>query len=122
MNSFEWQGQSPLAKWFAITSTILVALLAILAGTTLLGAERITGSYDIDTSAFFDWLKTYGFASVIFAWVLHMASMLLLMGYVHNENRTITSLVMTGAVVFYLLFVVSSSMLALPMSGMKSMM
>ena len=122
MQSLQWHGQSPLAKWFAITSSIGVALLAVLAGTMLLGAERVATYYDMPTSSTFDWLASYGLATVFFAWVLHMASMLLLLGCVHTENRTIASLIMTGAAALYLLFVAGSSLTALPMCGMKTMM
>jgi hypothetical protein len=122
MQSLQWHGQSPLAKWFAITSTMIVALLAVLAGVMLLGAIRVTAYYDIAAPSSFEWLRPYGLTTVILAWVLHMASMLLLMGFVHTENRTIASLIMTGVASLYLLFVAGSSLAALPICGMRSLM
>ena len=122
MQSLQWHGQSPLAKWFAITSSITVALLAILAGTMLLSAERVTTYYDMPTSEGFDWLASYGLTTVFGAWILHMASMLLLLGYVHTENRTYVSLAMTGMAVLYLLFVAGKSLACLPMCGTHSLM
>jgi hypothetical protein len=122
MQSLQWHGQHPLAKWFAITSSIGIALLAILAGTMLLGADRMTSAYELPTSSTFDWLATFGLACVFVAWALHMAAMLVLLGYNHTENRTLASVSMTVLAAMFLLFVAGSSLSVIPWCGMKSMM
>ena len=122
MQSLEWHGQSLLAKWFAVVTTLAVAMLALLAGAALLGAEHALIEYDMQAPRSFQWASSLGLFSIVIAWVLHMLSMLVLLGYSHKENRVFASFVMTGTALLYLLFVCNTSLSALFPPGMKSMM
>ena len=64
--------QNPAVKFFAVFSTIVISLLAVIAGAALLGMQQLTAYYDMALPRIFEHASSLGLTAVIVAWVVHL--------------------------------------------------
>ena len=114
--------QNPAVKFFAVFSTIVISLLAVIAGAAVLGMQQLTAYYDMTLPRIFEHASSLGLTAVIVAWVVHLGGLMVLLGYPPNETRCWVSGGATFSCGLYLLFVLMSCLAAFPMCGMKSLM
>lgn len=114
--------QGPTNKFFAVLSTMMISLLAVVAGAALLGMQQLAAYHDTAVPRAFELVASLGLTAVLGAWVLHLGGLVLLLGYPTSEARAWVSCATSLACAMYLLFTLLASLTAFPMCGMRTLM
>ncbi|MEM8783093.1 MAG: hypothetical protein AAGE65_09595 [Planctomycetota bacterium] len=85
MMDFPFSSQQPAIRFWAVTSSMVLGLLVVLAGASLMLASTLREVHgEIWT---YPITRTLGLGSVSFVWLAYMASLIVLLGYEDTTRR-----------------------------------
>lgn len=103
--------QSSATRLFAVVTTALLAIFSVLAGASVLIAERVFADFDLELPALTLAALWLGITPIALCWIGYMGALVFLLGYQSRDWRSILVWIAFCAAVAYLMGTIIATLL-----------